>query len=220
MGAVVLDGFIGWLGDPRRPTPTGSRRGPAAARAGGDRRAALPLARAGAAGQPGGGHGPGAHRSPAPPLPARRHQRQPDPRRHGQPRGHDGQRRPAQGPLTHAPLANVVPGRGAGLQLQHHRLPRDQRGPGGRPGDEAPRILAELERPGWKAVRVVHTHAHFDHVMGTADVSRATGAETALHKGDRWLYDHVPDQLRLFRHARARGHDPAAHPRAGRRRGA
>ena len=66
------------------------------------------------------------------------------------------------------------------------------------PGDEAPRILAELQRRGWKAVQIVHTHAHFDHVMGTDAVSHATGAETSLHKGDRWLYDHVPDQLRLF----------------------
>jgi hydroxyacylglutathione hydrolase len=66
------------------------------------------------------------------------------------------------------------------------------------PGDEAPRILAELQRRGWQAVRVVHTHAHFDHVMGTAEVARATGAEAALHRDDRWLYDHVPEQLRLF----------------------
>jgi hydroxyacylglutathione hydrolase len=66
------------------------------------------------------------------------------------------------------------------------------------PGDEAPRILGELQKRGWKAVRVVHTHAHFDHVLGTGEVARATGAETALHREDRWLYDHVPDQLRLF----------------------
>jgi hydroxyacylglutathione hydrolase len=67
------------------------------------------------------------------------------------------------------------------------------------PGDEAPRILAELQGRGWKAVQVVHTHAHFDHVMATHDVARATGAETALHRDDRWLYDHTADQLRLFR---------------------
>jgi hydroxyacylglutathione hydrolase len=66
------------------------------------------------------------------------------------------------------------------------------------PGDEAPRILGELERQGLRAVSVVHTHAHFDHVMGTGDVAAATGAEIALHKEDRWLYDHVSDQLRLF----------------------
>jgi hydroxyacylglutathione hydrolase len=66
------------------------------------------------------------------------------------------------------------------------------------PGDEAPRILAELESRGWRAVRVVHTHAHFDHVLGTGAVAQATGAETALHREDRLLYDHVGDQLALF----------------------
>ena len=33
------------------------------------------------------------------------------------------------------------------------------------PGDEAPRILRELESLGVTAVALVHTHAHFDHVM-------------------------------------------------------
>jgi hydroxyacylglutathione hydrolase len=66
------------------------------------------------------------------------------------------------------------------------------------PGDEAARILGELQRRGLRAVSVVHTHAHFDHVMGTADVASATGAEIALHKDDRWLYDHVGAQLELF----------------------
>jgi hydroxyacylglutathione hydrolase len=66
------------------------------------------------------------------------------------------------------------------------------------PGDEAPRILAELERQGLRAVSLVHTHAHFDHVLGTREVAHATGAEIALHKGDRWLYEHVGEQLQLF----------------------
>ena len=77
------------------------------------------------------------------------------------------------------------------------------------PGDEAPRILDELRSRGWKPVQVVHTHAHFDHVLGTGAVAAATGAETCLHRDDRLLYDHVPDQLRLF------GMDaPAARPAA------
>jgi hydroxyacylglutathione hydrolase len=66
------------------------------------------------------------------------------------------------------------------------------------PGDEAPRILGELSARGWRAVRVVHTHAHFDHVLGTGAVAQATGAETALHRDDRMLYDHVGDQLAMF----------------------
>lgn len=66
------------------------------------------------------------------------------------------------------------------------------------PGDEAPRILKELEDRQWKAVGLVHTHAHFDHVLGTGAVAAATQAETALHRDDLFLYEHVPDQLRLF----------------------
>jgi hydroxyacylglutathione hydrolase len=66
------------------------------------------------------------------------------------------------------------------------------------PGDEAPRILGELTAQGLTAVRLVHTHAHFDHVLGTAEVARLTGAEASLHKADRLLYDHVPDQLKAF----------------------
>jgi hydroxyacylglutathione hydrolase len=66
------------------------------------------------------------------------------------------------------------------------------------PGDEAARILGELERQGLRAVSVVHTHAHFDHVLGTGSVAAATGAEIALHKDDRWLYDNVGLQLHAF----------------------
>jgi glyoxylase-like metal-dependent hydrolase (beta-lactamase superfamily II) len=66
------------------------------------------------------------------------------------------------------------------------------------PGDEAPRVLEALAAEGARAVRIVHTHAHFDHVMGTREVAAATGAETLIHAGDRWLYDNVPMQAMLF----------------------
>ncbi|HEY0713858.1 MAG TPA: MBL fold metallo-hydrolase [Polyangia bacterium] len=66
------------------------------------------------------------------------------------------------------------------------------------PGDEAPRILATLAEQGLTAVRLVHTHAHFDHVLGTAALARATGAEPSLHKDDRGLFDYVPRQLEAF----------------------
>jgi hydroxyacylglutathione hydrolase len=66
------------------------------------------------------------------------------------------------------------------------------------PGDEAPAILAALARDGLEAVRIVHTHAHFDHVMGTAAVATATGAEVLVHRDDRWLYDNTLMQIRAF----------------------
>jgi glyoxylase-like metal-dependent hydrolase (beta-lactamase superfamily II) len=66
------------------------------------------------------------------------------------------------------------------------------------PGDQAPDILARLERLGVQAIKLVHTHAHFDHVLGTGAVAAQTGAEVLLHAGDRWLYDNVELQARLF----------------------
>jgi hydroxyacylglutathione hydrolase len=66
------------------------------------------------------------------------------------------------------------------------------------PGDEAPRVLEALAAEGARAVKIVHTHAHFDHVLGTGEVAARTGAEILLHAGDRWLYDNVPMQAQLF----------------------
>jgi hydroxyacylglutathione hydrolase len=66
------------------------------------------------------------------------------------------------------------------------------------PGDEAPEILAALHRLGVQAITLLHTHAHFDHVMGTGAVAAATGAEILIHAGDRWLYDNVELQARAF----------------------
>lgn len=66
------------------------------------------------------------------------------------------------------------------------------------PGDDAADILADLAREGLTAVKLLHTHAHFDHVMGTADVAAATGAEVLLHRDDRWLYDHTLMQIEAF----------------------
>ena len=72
------------------------------------------------------------------------------------------------------------------------------------PGDEAPEILAALARAGLRAVKIVHTHAHFDHVMGTGEVAASTGAEVLLHRDDRWLYDNAAMQMSMFGLARAR----------------
>jgi glyoxylase-like metal-dependent hydrolase (beta-lactamase superfamily II) len=66
------------------------------------------------------------------------------------------------------------------------------------PGDDAEAILADLARDGLTAVKLLHTHAHFDHVMGTADVAAATGAEVILHRDDRWLYDRTLMQIEAF----------------------
>jgi glyoxylase-like metal-dependent hydrolase (beta-lactamase superfamily II) len=66
------------------------------------------------------------------------------------------------------------------------------------PGDEPDRILEALSRNGLKAVALLHTHAHFDHIGFSALMKRVTGAPLLLHEGDAPIYQRVEDQGRLF----------------------
>lgn len=66
------------------------------------------------------------------------------------------------------------------------------------PGDEPDRILEVLRRNELKAVTLLHTHAHFDHVGVTARMKKETGAPIFLHEGDLPLYARLPEQGRLF----------------------
>ena len=66
------------------------------------------------------------------------------------------------------------------------------------PGGEAERIARALEEAGVKAVALLHTHAHFDHVTGTGELARVTGAPIRLHPADNPLYEALPDQAAFF----------------------
>ena len=82
------------------------------------------------------------------------------------------------------------------------------------PGEESARILGELERRGWRLSAIWLTHAHVDHVMGVAEVHRATGAPIFLHPADRPLYDNFPRQgqwLGLHLEPLPDPHHPLAH---------
>ncbi len=56
------------------------------------------------------------------------------------------------------------------------------------PGDEADRILAEVEKTGCTLEAIWLTHAHFDHVGGIAGVRRAHAVPIHLHPADATLY--------------------------------
>lgn len=66
------------------------------------------------------------------------------------------------------------------------------------PGDEAPRIIKELTAQNLRVKAIIHTHAHFDHIGGTAELARVTGAPTYLHPDDTFLHEMLPMQAKLF----------------------
>ncbi len=56
------------------------------------------------------------------------------------------------------------------------------------PGGEPDRVLAALSRHGLTAVALVHTHAHLDHCLSSARLSKETGAPILMHAEDLPLY--------------------------------
>jgi hydroxyacylglutathione hydrolase len=62
------------------------------------------------------------------------------------------------------------------------------------PGGDADEIVKMLEANGFKPKYLLHTHAHFDHILGSRAVKERTGAKICLHKGDEWLYDNLATQ--------------------------
>jgi hydroxyacylglutathione hydrolase len=59
------------------------------------------------------------------------------------------------------------------------------------PGGDPEEIIKMLEENGLKAKYLLHTHAHFDHILGSRAVAEKTGAKICLHKEDEWLYSNL-----------------------------
>lgn len=66
------------------------------------------------------------------------------------------------------------------------------------PGGDAEAIIEALKKHGLTCKYLLHTHAHFDHILGARAVKEATGAKICLHQGDRWLYENLAKQGSLF----------------------
>jgi len=66
------------------------------------------------------------------------------------------------------------------------------------PGDSAERIIDSLASRQLKAVYLLHTHAHLDHIGATATVRGKTGARTVLHEEDMFLCENLSLQAAAF----------------------
>jgi glyoxylase-like metal-dependent hydrolase (beta-lactamase superfamily II) len=66
------------------------------------------------------------------------------------------------------------------------------------PGGDVEHILEILKKNGLKVKYLLHTHAHFDHILGTKAMRQATNAKICLHKKDEPMYLNLDKQCALF----------------------
>lgn len=66
------------------------------------------------------------------------------------------------------------------------------------PGDQAPDILAALDQDGWTVVKILGTHAHWDHVLAVRELKDSTGAPYLLHPADRPILEQMQARARAM----------------------
>ena len=66
------------------------------------------------------------------------------------------------------------------------------------PGGDVDNILALCKKYGLKVKYLLHTHAHFDHILGSRAMQEATAAAICLHKEDEFLYENLAKQCAMF----------------------
>ena len=66
------------------------------------------------------------------------------------------------------------------------------------PGGDANHIMATVESMGLKIIGIIHTHAHLDHILAAGEIHNQTGAPVWLHRSDKFLWDTLEVQCRMF----------------------
>lgn len=66
------------------------------------------------------------------------------------------------------------------------------------PGGDTEKIMDLVKEKGFKVKYLLHTHAHFDHILGSAELKDLTGAKICLHEKDQFLYNNLQGQCMLF----------------------
>lgn len=63
------------------------------------------------------------------------------------------------------------------------------------PGEEAPRLLAEIEQLGVTLEAILLTHTHFDHVGAVAPIAKATGAPVYVPELEKHVLANIMDYV-------------------------
>lgn len=66
------------------------------------------------------------------------------------------------------------------------------------PGGHAADILQLLAKHNLKAIMVINTHGHFDHIGGNSELLKATGAELIIHQDDGPLLSRAGEHAAAF----------------------
>jgi glyoxylase-like metal-dependent hydrolase (beta-lactamase superfamily II) len=66
------------------------------------------------------------------------------------------------------------------------------------PGDDGERILTGIRATGWRVVRIVNTHGHFDHIGANRSLVEATGAELLIHELDLPLLQKAQTHAQVY----------------------
>ncbi len=66
------------------------------------------------------------------------------------------------------------------------------------PGDEVDQLLEVLAQHQLRAIAILLTHAHLDHITGVASAKKLLGVRVWLHEADNFLYERVVQQGMAF----------------------
>lgn len=66
------------------------------------------------------------------------------------------------------------------------------------PGHDNPKLLRIIQERELKVLKLLHSHAHFDHIGGSWDLKQMLGTTNFLHKDDLFLYQALALQGKMF----------------------
>jgi glyoxylase-like metal-dependent hydrolase (beta-lactamase superfamily II) len=66
------------------------------------------------------------------------------------------------------------------------------------PGGDAQVILGLLSELDLQVIAIIHTHAHFDHILAAGEIKKATGVPIYLHESDMFLWSGLEEQCAMF----------------------